>query len=175
VSSERKFQPTVFYAPDKTGSKASGKTEQKNQQPNPLPNRPLYETVRTRRELPGYIPPLAGGSPRKIPISPEELVALHRDQHVSIPDLAEQFGVSQTTVYKTLDAGGFDKEARRQRLEEKGYIPSPEGDELVKVTASPEELVTLHCEQGIPVNELAKRFNVHKWTIYRKLREAGKS
>lgn len=191
-SPEHTFRLSEFRAPEKTGGESSGSTGHKNPQLNPLPdsslsesNLPipaqekfitnLVETRRTLEEQPGYIPPLAGGAPRKIPLSPEELVSLHREQHVPVSELAERFNVSETTVYKILDAGGFNKEARLQRLEEKGYISPAEGGAPIKVTVTPEELVALHYEQGIPVDELAKRFNVHRWTIYRKLRKGGMS
>jgi len=191
-SPEHTFRLSEFRAPNKIGGESSGSTGHKNPQINPLPDRSLPESnhpipsqgqfvtnlVKARctlEEQPGYIPSLAGGASRKIPISPDELVSLHRDQHISVSELAERFKVSETTVYKTLDAGGFDKEARHQRLEEKGYISPAEGGVPIKVTVTPEELVALHCEQGIPVDELAKRFNVHRWTIYRKLRKGGMS
>jgi transposase-like protein len=61
---------------------------------------------RERFEQTGYIPPIAGGSPKQIDLPMNEIASLYRDQHISTAEIAQQFGVSTETIYKRLHEAG---------------------------------------------------------------------
>jgi len=64
------------------------------------------EQIRAKRrkqfEQTGYVPPIAGGSPERIDLPTDEIITLYRDQHISPEEIAKQYGVSKSTIYKRL-------------------------------------------------------------------------
>lgn len=82
---------------------------------SPLPLPMDRERIRAERravfERTGYIPPIAGGSPKRIELPTEEIETQYHNR-VSVAELAQRYGVSRGTIYRRLhEVGSPEHEA----------------------------------------------------------------
>jgi transposase-like protein len=76
-------------------------------------------------ERSGSIPPLAGGSPKRINLPIDEIVADYRDK-VRVEEIAKRYGVTPVTIYKRLHEVGIRTHLYKPRQKETFEVPVEE-------------------------------------------------